>query len=350
VRDRRALAAALTVTVTATIAIVGRIDAQPSTTTAPPTAKLSWVRLPGAETCIDASELEARVSGRLGRDAFTPPPTLLIEGVVERREKWIARLWVKHVDGSQGGMREIDSEAASCESLGDAVALGVALAIDPQKAMEAPSSVSASASASSSVPKPKPKASVSASAAVSAPVATTATTSPPAVPALTIAGALGAGLVPKAAVGATLSFDPDVTARVRPVIGAALFPSKRTDDGTLGVGISYGAIGACARAAGGRSVSLDGCALVLAGATHASVYDVTPVEPGDRFWLGASTGARFHLELAAPLALDVGVDAIFPWIRRRFDAIGPSQRSTLFTQPFVGFVSSVGLAVRFDGR
>jgi hypothetical protein len=350
----RIVATALTMLSTiAFVAIGTRSGAQSTTEKAPPTAKLSWVRMPGAEGCIDASALEAHVSARLGRDAFAAPPTLAIEGVVERGEKkWIARLWVRAIDGAPLGTRTLESEATSCDSLGDAVAFAVALAIDPQRALDASPSTSTSAPASSSSAKP-PK--IAPRPTASATISTTSTSSATTtddvrVPALTVSAALGAGLVPKVAAGATLGFDPDVTARVRPVIAAALFPSRRTDDGTLGVGLSYGGVGACARAAGGRSVSLDGCALVLAGATHASVYDVEPIEPGDRFWLGASTGARFHLELAPMLALDVGVDAIFPWIRRRFDAVGASQRSTLFTQPFVGFVSSVGLAVRFDGR
>jgi hypothetical protein len=304
--------------------------------------------MPGAETCVDGDGLQGRVSARLGRDAFAAPVTLAIEGTVERKEKkWVARLWVRGADGNAIGTREIESEAEGCASLGEAVAFAVALAIDPERAMASPASASASISVSTSASAKKKTPPPSAASVSASTSASTTTKREPRIPALTVSGALAAGLVPKPAVGATIGFDPDVGARIRPVIGAALFPARRTDEGTLGVGISYGAIGACVRAAGARSVSLDGCALVLAGATHAAVYDVEPVEPGDRFWLGASTGVRFHLELAPPLALDVGAEAIFPWIRRRFDAVG-ALRQTLFTQPFVGFVSTVGLAIRFD--
>ena len=54
-------------------------------------AALSWVRLPGAEDCIDGTTLARRVEEKLGRPAFPAPreATLLVEGRAEKfDEAW----------------------------------------------------------------------------------------------------------------------------------------------------------------------------------------------------------------------------------------------------------------------
>ena len=46
------------------------------------TARLAWVRGPGAESCATGLELQKDVSRRLGRDAFAEPASRTIEGTV----------------------------------------------------------------------------------------------------------------------------------------------------------------------------------------------------------------------------------------------------------------------------
>src|SRR5258708_30364308 len=52
-------------------------------------ARLEWVRLEGAGSCIDSAELEARVRRRLGTDPFAPRAMRRIQGLAPRT----GRVW-----------------------------------------------------------------------------------------------------------------------------------------------------------------------------------------------------------------------------------------------------------------
>src|SRR5688500_6481671 len=59
-------------------------------------ARLEWVRLEGAESCIDAAQLETRVKRRLGIEPFDPRASRSIEGVVQRNGAvWRAQIVVR---------------------------------------------------------------------------------------------------------------------------------------------------------------------------------------------------------------------------------------------------------------
>lgn len=328
--------------------VVGSSRAQ-STSTSTATATLSWSRTSGAEGCIDAAGLRSAVSARLGRDAFASPATLSIEGVVERQPtKWIARLWVRTVDGAPIGTRELESDAVDCASLGDAVAFAVALAIDPERALAAPPSSSSSAAPSASISTIAKTHGSPEKKAVPVPSARIVHVVEERPSSVSFGGAVVAGVAPKLAPGLVVGFDPGIVARVRPVVTAALFPVQRNDERTLGVGLSFVSLGACARLDPEASaVSVDACLALLAGVTHAVVFDLVASDPGDRPWLAASVGPRFHLEIVRPIALELGADAIFPFVRRSFDATGAGRHDVLFTQPAVGVLTFAGLGIRF---
>ncbi len=103
------------------------------------TSALSWVRLPGAESCIAAPELGTRVEARLGRSAFVSPSAadLSIEGRIERKgARFHAVVSGTRRDGTAIGTREL--EGADCRSLDDGLVLVLALMIDPDASLTPP--------------------------------------------------------------------------------------------------------------------------------------------------------------------------------------------------------------------
>ena len=107
----------------------------------PPTAALSWVELPGAESCGGATALAREVEQRLGRNALVSPSQadLSIEGRAERLDgsRWHVVIELRDARGSLLGTRELASEDAACGPLMESAALAVALMIDPNASVRA---------------------------------------------------------------------------------------------------------------------------------------------------------------------------------------------------------------------
>lgn len=111
---------------------VGVAAAEPRQTT----SALSWVRLPGAESCIAAPELSTRVEARLGRTTFVSPSAadLSIEGRIERKGgRFHAVVSGTRRDGTAIGTRELDG--ADCRGMDDGLVLVLALMIDPDASL-----------------------------------------------------------------------------------------------------------------------------------------------------------------------------------------------------------------------
>ncbi len=349
-RLRRGLALAAAVAPPAAMFLASSPSRVHAAEDAKPTARLSWVRAPGTESCVDAPGLEKDVSARLGREAFGKDPSLQIDAIVTREGNvWKAQLFVRDAKGASLGNRTIDSDAVDCASLGRAVALGIALAIDPDASATAPpvSTPESVPSASASVPRKKKPAPPPPPPPAARPIVV-AETDPASV---AVRGALAAGLMPRAAPGVALSFEPYYVRGLRPVIGATYLPVQRTPDGAIGVGMTFGSIGACATTSGdlrtGR-VGIDGCFALLAGATHSAVYTLDPASPGDRAWFGASFGVHLRARLFEGLFLDFAVDGVVPITRHRFSGVfANGAEAPLFTQPLFSLLPAFGLGWQF---
>src|SRR4051812_19408973 len=94
------------------------------------TSALSWVRLPGTESCLSTADLGTRVEARLGRSVFVSPSVadVSIEGHVEllaspRRFRVVIG-GTRH-DGTRIGTRELESNRADCHVLDDDIVLVV---------------------------------------------------------------------------------------------------------------------------------------------------------------------------------------------------------------------------------
>jgi len=320
-----------------------------------PNARLSWVRIAGAESCVDGDALKKSVAARLGRDPFAgaaPSERMDIEGTVAREPKrWIAKLWMRDEKGAPLGERELTSEADNCASLGEAVSLAIALAIDPDAPTTTTQPIQPGASAtgySSSAPLPV------STRLVRPPPATPPVTPPgtgtgtgtgtgagTASPALFVRALFSSSLLPKPAPGLALAFEPVFSHTIRGTFGAAYFPPQRTVDRIASIAMTTLNGGLCIPTTGTFSIGVDLCTSLHAGATHAAVHRLEPDQPGDRFWFGASAGVRLRFVVAG-LIIEAIADAWVPITRHRFRITGMEPEDSLFRQG-PGLVGGIGL-------
>jgi hypothetical protein len=176
----------------------GAPDAPPGQAGATKTSSLSWVELPGAESCGGAPAVARAVEQRVGRHAIVSPAQadLSIEGVVERIGKasdgggtsdssaialWQAVVTVRDTTGAELGRREFRSTSPDCAELRDSVTLAISLMIDPDAELRALPPVTPrppTAPAPPSAPAAPPPAPSSLSAPASAASAALAPASP----------------------------------------------------------------------------------------------------------------------------------------------------------------------------
>lgn len=105
-------------------------------------SSLSWVRMPGAEGCIASASLARAVETQLSRSVFVSAAEgeLAVEGRAERRDDgWRAVVQASDRNGEILGERTLESNAATCEELGEMVTVAVALMIDPLTRPPSPS-------------------------------------------------------------------------------------------------------------------------------------------------------------------------------------------------------------------
>ena len=112
-----------------------------ATARAAPTARLVYSRAPGAESCADEEALRRAVAARIGYDPFFPWAT---KTVIAGMAPWAPAGFVASVDlvdehGMAHGARALRTEG-SCDELLDAVALTIAIAIDPLSLAPRPAS------------------------------------------------------------------------------------------------------------------------------------------------------------------------------------------------------------------
>jgi hypothetical protein len=100
-----------------------------------PSARLVYVRGPGAEHCPDQDVVRKSVSARLGYDPFFPnSDKTIVARVVRQGERLSGHVELVDEQGVQVGLREFSADPEQCEDLIAAVALSISIAIDPQSA------------------------------------------------------------------------------------------------------------------------------------------------------------------------------------------------------------------------
>jgi hypothetical protein len=105
------------------------------------TSSLSWLRMPGADSCIATQPLARAVEERLGRETFVSAAQadLSVEGRIEKKEKpktgWRAVITMRDPKGALLGTREVERDDSSCDAMSEPLALIIAVMIDPDAAM-----------------------------------------------------------------------------------------------------------------------------------------------------------------------------------------------------------------------
>lgn len=286
-----------------------------------PSFELGWVRGPGAELCPAESDMAERVVARLGRNPFAARASHAIEASVSRAgDRFTALIVVRDAAGSAVGSRELALEASDCAAVADAVALAIALVIDPDAALgpqtpPAPA-LAAPASPEPAAPLPCPPARACAPCRECPP--------PPPAPAeseaslaLVARGGVAFGALPAAAPGGGLRGTAGGE-RIRGMASVWLFPEQRAADARFSFGLAYAELGACAVIAREGTLALGACGGVSAGTIHAVVRDLPAPRAGERLCVGAEVGPELVIRVAGAVHAILGAELQVPLLAPEF--------------------------------
>jgi len=102
-------------------------------------ARLVYVRGAGAETCPVEVDLRVWVLARLGYDPFSPQASRVVVARIEARSGALhGNVELVDAQGLTSGQRSMSSSPERCPELARAMALSISLAIDPERASQAP--------------------------------------------------------------------------------------------------------------------------------------------------------------------------------------------------------------------
>lgn len=335
--------------------------------------RLSFVRTADATDCIAAPALEREIVRRMRRDPFTGPARQWIEAVVGRADNiYTVQLFERDLEGKTLGTRTLRSEAGDCHELDEAMVLAIALIIDPSVQL-APRTARDPPQSALSGAAPAPNASTEpAIAAEPAPVPALAGRAPaPAAsqcvsepkaqqaerPKAGSAAFVSAdvvlvhGVLPGFSPGAELSSQLrlDRAGKYALRLSALYFPEAQSSSavGDFSFGLSALEVGAC-RVALDPRWRLFACAAFGAGAVHAVVQDLAPLQPGDRLWLAlrAEVGAAVHL--VGPLWFDARLFDLIALKRWEFRVRTESGGQPAFTQAEWMPGAALGIGMHFD--
>ncbi len=295
--------------------------------------RLAWVRAEGASLCPAVEAVRDNVGRKLGWNPFDDGAPKSFEVVARRSDRvWIADIYSYDAQRGTSGFRQVRSDANDCRELVDAVALALALAIDPEATLGAPAGPRPSPRMATPEPGPLP---------------------PAAVPRawhsmLTARGLAAVGALPRFALGAAIAATVDGPSRLALSTGAFLLPNVRTEPNApvFGFGITAGWLDGCFVLHQAANTDVRACSGLRLGALHAVVYTPAPTDPGDRVWsaLGASFAA--DQRLFGSVFIEVGLEATVPLLRYRFFA--ENLPGVIFEQPPVFGSGFVGIGFRID--
>lgn len=296
---------------------------------------LSWVRLPGAESCVDVRALAAAVERRLGRPSVATPVLArrTIEGRIEPAGAsggYRASFAITGESGEILGTREIAGASPSCRAMDEDLALVVALMIDPDAAMASPAPIAPAnlpgPPTPTWTPPPRPPASLA-----------------PAAPnrqlhaALSAGGALSVGQLPSAGAGVAMRLwlDPPVGI---PFEAAGVFWTPQrisSPDGGFGADVwaVLGEIAACPLTGLVRGFAWAGCAGISAGMAHVGGFGLDVTLAHDVGQLGLSVRGEVRRALGGPFFAALGAGLSVPLIRLdlSYDAAGGTRE--VFSAP-----------------
>jgi hypothetical protein len=327
--------------------------------------RLSVVRTDAANSCPDARVIAERVRERLGRDPFAESAPSNAEVTLDRSDtgpsrSFVARVRIRDSAGVLEGERDLESDQ-SCDTLASAVALALALFVDPQAALRpSPAPAAASPAPASAAPASPPVAPASApSAPLPGPQTLLEERQPPPPHDESSAdepsrggsaslGAFGApGLLPGLAWGARITADVAWGTRLHVLATGFLAPEQPTSDQRFAFGLSALGLGGCVDALMRRWLQLGLCPDIAIGEIHAIVYALSTLQalpPGGRPWATVEAQVRGRLPLYGPLFAELSVGVFVPLVRYGFSIVG---QSPIFQQGAVIPTGDMQLGLHF---
>jgi hypothetical protein len=315
-----------------TLAFAFVLNAAPARAAPRRGARLIWARGMGADGCVGAMGLEEDVKARLGYDPFGLPSELSVEGTVVRAARGFrAELVTWDAAGRLVGTRQLASREADCRSLGEAVAVAITVAIDPEAPGTPPSAQVHEAPLSAPSPDStaaRPVEAMSLRARGHA----------------TLSGGASVGLVPGLAAVASLRAGRSFGDRWELGLGTYFWPERRVE--RVGFALATAALEACA-APWTSALWLRWCGALHLGLFQVFVHapELTPVEVGMFPWAGGDTGPAVSFPLVGSLRLDARIAAVVPIMRRQ--ALLRGQATPLWEQSTVAGRAELGLRAEF---
>ncbi|MFO0560281.1 MAG: hypothetical protein U0269_19855 [Polyangiales bacterium] len=314
--------------------------------------RLAWVRDEGAEQCPDVVAVQRSVTSRVGHDPFRADAATSIDAVVRRLDgAFVARFFVRGPNGEALGNREFTSANERCEAIVEAVALALAIVIDPTVALRPTAQPATNSEAQPPVVQQPPRRRARPSQPSAAqPVAPTVARGPRVAAIGAFASALG--LLPSLAAGASIEGEIHWAPWFSTHVSGAWFAEQRTRTTLSEFGFSFvGAhIAPCfdplASAQDARA-SFALCAGLSVGATFAAVIGQRATDGGSRPWAAIVPSARGRLRIVGPLVLDARVGLALAAARASFieELPAPAQPTLVFEQSVGSLFASLGLGI-----
>ncbi|MEP7123193.1 MAG: hypothetical protein ABJE95_19855 [Byssovorax sp.] len=329
--------------------ILGAASAARADTPPPPrTSSLAWVRLAGAESCIDMRALARAVELRLGRPAFVAPTRgdLAIEARIAPATDapgWRATILVVDAAGQRVGLRELQSDQPACHAIDDELELVMALLIDPSAALAPP----VAAPPTFTAPPPATIAPV--------PIALP----PPVCPSPPLssrwrggaeAGPIaGLGLLPSS-VGVGLQLHAHVKPPRGPSfeLGSAFWldSAVRTSHAEPAFSLAYGWLSVCPIDVDVQGSALSACAGVQLGALSVSAPALPSVYHQEELVFSIAAEARLRRRFLGPLLGSFGLGLAVPTVRDRFYFTDPAgTRHDVFQASPIAALLDLGLGI-----
>ena len=310
------------------------------------TSALSWVRLPGTESCIPTAELGARIEKHLGRSVLVSPSVadISIEGRVEKvGSKFRAVVGGTKRDGTRIGTRDMTSTGADCRALDDGLVLVIALMIDPD---------ALSPHRDEAAPLPPP------------PVVTheiirehvieidhVPAESPSWRTEASLRGAAEFERIPGVAPGVMLAFRAGPTRLAAFQISVGVVPGGALNVGSPSVGYTMleGGLAWCPSRALGSRFAIGGCAGLRFGDVHASGSGFTTSRDVDRGFADLALGPELAVDVAGPVYVVASANALVHFVREQTLANdGNGQPYELAKTGLVGGEIGIGIGAHFS--
>jgi hypothetical protein len=313
----------------------------------PRTSSLAWVRLPGAEACIDMRSLAQAVERRLGRPAFVAPTRgdLAIEariGPAGGEGGWRATILVVDASGQRVGLRELQSDEPACRAIDDELELVMALLIDPDAALAPPVALALAPTFVAPLTvtiAPPPKACPPAPTPPAAPWRIGAEAGPIA----------GLGLLP-GSVGVGVQLRAHVAPPRGPSfeLGGAFWldSAVHTTHADPAFSLSYGWLSVCPVDVDVRGSALSACAGAQLGALSVSAAALPSVFHQEQLVFSLAADARLRRRFVGPLLGSFGLGLAVPTVRDRFYFTDPAgTRHDVFQAAPIAALLDLGLGI-----